>query len=71
MAWLNGPPYGGQVPGVYRALNLNCYLGDQLKRIEFGATEELKMVTFQLIGMALAALFFGALVTGNPDVARR
>jgi hypothetical protein len=52
-------------------LNLNCYLGDQLKRIEFGATEELKMVTFQLIGMALAALFFGALVTGNPDVARR
>ncbi len=29
------------------------------------------MFTFQLIGLALVVLFFGALVTGNPNVARR
>jgi hypothetical protein len=29
------------------------------------------MVAFQLIGMAFVALFFGALVTGDPNVARR
>ncbi len=29
------------------------------------------MLTFQLIGMGLLALFFGALVTGNPDTASR
>jgi hypothetical protein len=29
------------------------------------------MFTFQLIGLALVVLFFAALVTGNPNVARR
>jgi hypothetical protein len=29
------------------------------------------MLTFQLIGLALVALFFGALIIGNPNVARR
>lgn len=29
------------------------------------------MVTFQLVGIALLALFFGALVSGNPNAASR
>jgi hypothetical protein len=29
------------------------------------------MVAFQLIGMAFVVLFFGAPITGDPDVARR
>ena len=32
--------------------------------------EEITMFTFQLIGLALVVLFFGALITGNPNVAR-
>jgi hypothetical protein len=30
----------------------------------------LKMMSFQLIGLALLALFFGALVTGDPRLSR-
>jgi len=28
------------------------------------------MLTFQVVGMVFLALFFGALVTGNPGTAR-
>ncbi len=29
------------------------------------------MLTFQLIGLVFAVMFFGAMVTGNPRTARR
>jgi len=29
------------------------------------------MLTFQLIGLAFSVLFFGAMVTGNQNIARR
>jgi hypothetical protein len=32
--------------------------------------EESPMVAFQLIGMTLVFLFFGAIVTGDPDISR-
>jgi hypothetical protein len=33
--------------------------------------EESPMFTFQMIGLALVVLFFGALVSSNPNVAGR
>jgi hypothetical protein len=33
--------------------------------------EELEMLAFQLVGLALAVLFFGALVTGGQGMLRR
>jgi hypothetical protein len=40
------------------------------RRKRSGLQEEDAMLTFQLIGMGMLALFFGALVTGSPNTAR-
>ena len=37
---------------------------------EILATEEFAMLTFELIGLVLLLLFFGALVTGDQHAAR-
>ena len=35
------------------------------------ATDEIPMLTFQLIGLALVALFFGAIVSGKQKIVDR
>ena len=41
------------------------------KNKRIAVMEELEMLTFQLVGLAFAALFFGALVTDSHDMLRR
>ena len=41
------------------------------KNKRIAVMEELKMSAFQLVGLVLAALFFGALVTGDRNMLRR